>query len=74
MVVFVVGRVDVFVGFDVPVVAVVLVVLVVVVVAVARWGSCCCCRAFCLGILLLKGSFGLLLLSLAGLGSSSTLL
>ena len=54
----------------VAVVAVVLVVLVVVVVAVARWGCCCCCRAFCRGILLLKGCFGLLIVTLAGLGSS----
>ena len=68
----VVGCVVVVVGFVVAVVAVVLVVLVVVVVAVARWG--CCCRAFCRGALLLKGSFGLLLVSLAGLGSSWALL
>ena len=75
MVVVVVGFVFVVVGFVVAVIAVVLVVLVVVVVAVARWGCCCCCcRALRRGILLLKGSFGLLLVSLAGLGFSWALL
>jgi hypothetical protein len=60
------------VGFVVAVVAVVLVVLVVVVVDVARWGYYC--RALCRGSLLLKGSFRLVLVSLAGRGSSWALL
>ena len=70
--VVVAGCVVVVVGFVVAVVAVDLVVLAVVFVVVARWS--CCCQALCRGILLLKGFFGLLLVSLADLGSSWALL